>query len=131
MVLQGHVHNYQRTYPLKINPETNGPLRGSTENNTYVNPKGEVYVTVGTGGIKLQAIPTDDWSLHSISPDPKDLTLFADLNDLFYFAKLIDNKYGFLNLVFSKDQSSFEGTFYANNAPNSALALDHFSISKH
>ena len=131
LVLQGHVHNYQRTYPLKINPDTNGPMRTSTESNTYVNPEGEIYVSVGTGGVGLDPVPTDDWSLHSISPDPEDTIIYADLNDLFYFPKIIDDKYGFLNLVLSKNQSSINGTFYANNSPNSPLALDHFTLSKH
>lgn len=131
LILQGHVHNYQRTYPLKINPETNAPLKTSAENNAYVNPEGEIYVSIGTGGVGLDSIPTEDWSLHSINPDPNDSILFADLNDLFYFAKTIDDKYGFLNLVLSKNQSSIDGTFYANNAPNDPLALDHFTVSKH
>jgi len=122
LVLQGHVHNYQRTYPLKFDLETHGPVRTSTDQNNYVNPDGEIYVSIGTAGIDLDPLPTDESSLHSIDPV---------LNDYDYLANWRDSYHGFLNLELSKDQSSIVGTFYANNLAGTPVALDHFSILKH
>ena len=51
LVLYGHNHNYQRTFPLKYNPaDPSSPIIETTEKTNYKDPAGEVYVNVGTGG---------------------------------------------------------------------------------
>lgn len=51
IVLQAHVHNYQRTYPISYNNnDPSNPTVTSTNPNTYKDPKGPVFVIVGTGG---------------------------------------------------------------------------------
>jgi hypothetical protein len=54
VVLYGHVHNYQRTVPIKydrVSPSS--PTRTSTATTEYSDPVGEIFVTVGTGGINI------------------------------------------------------------------------------
>jgi hypothetical protein len=67
LVLEGHQHNYQRTYPIKYNSDdpihpiittTKGKTSSNNNNNTnnknnYINPEGEIFATVGTGGATL------------------------------------------------------------------------------
>ncbi len=51
LVLQGHDHNYQRTYPLEFNAANpNSPIIAASDKSNYTDPKGQVYLTVGTGG---------------------------------------------------------------------------------
>ena len=53
IVLEGHVHNYQRSYPIACNPKNlSGPIVTSASENNYNNPEGQIYVIVGTGGVK-------------------------------------------------------------------------------
>ena len=44
LVLQGHNHNYQRGYPLKADMVTE-----TRPDSIYQNPKGSIYMVVGTG----------------------------------------------------------------------------------
>ena len=54
LVLQAHNHNYQRTYPLKYNEtKTFTPIITDKETSRYNNPKGPIFVIVGTGGEDL------------------------------------------------------------------------------
>ncbi len=58
LVLEGHQHNYQRSYPMRYNSDDpNHPIvtttTDSNNRNSYTNPKGEIFVTVGTGGATL------------------------------------------------------------------------------
>jgi len=122
LVLQGHIHDYQRTYPLKFNNETKTVVRTSMDENKYKDPEGQIYITVGTAGVGLNNLP----SAHGPAPH----TINPRLSDFFYIANANDTDYGFLNLVLRSDGSSLDGTFYANNFPNGTTALDHFSISK-
>ena len=57
LVLQGHVHNYQRSYPLKFNQESSSkPLVTSNSKTDYENPNGVIFAIVGTGGINLHGL---------------------------------------------------------------------------
>jgi hypothetical protein len=48
------VHNYQRTFPLKYDSVSpSSPIITSTISNDYTDPAGEIFVTVGTGGVNL------------------------------------------------------------------------------
>ena len=51
LVITGHNHNYQRTYPLHSDPEeSNNPEIKVKSINNYENPGAPIYVTVGTAG---------------------------------------------------------------------------------
>jgi hypothetical protein len=57
LVLQGHVHNYQRSYPLmfhSVNPSS--PIVTSCDKSSYNNPEGQIYTIVGTGGVNLHGL---------------------------------------------------------------------------
>ena len=55
LVLQAHNHNYQRTYPLKYNPDSPSvPDIDYTSKTNHTNgPNGPVFVTAGTAGQDL------------------------------------------------------------------------------
>ena len=51
IVIQAHVHNYQRTYPISYNNnDPSNPTITSTNPNDYKDPKGPIFVIVGTAG---------------------------------------------------------------------------------
>jgi hypothetical protein len=51
LVLSGDIHNYERTHPIVFNDdESDSPIPTSTNGETYVDPEGQIFVTVGTGG---------------------------------------------------------------------------------
>lgn len=57
LVLQGHSHNYQRTYPLLFNDERHSePIISDKEQYHYNDPKGVVFVVAGTGGVSIQPL---------------------------------------------------------------------------
>ena len=54
LVLQAHQHNYQRTYPLNYNSDSpSNPIETSNNTDTYNDPSGQIYATVGTGGVSI------------------------------------------------------------------------------
>jgi predicted phosphodiesterase len=51
LVLQGHIHNYERSVPIVFNDDgSDSPIPTSTNGKTYVDPEGQIFATVGTGG---------------------------------------------------------------------------------
>jgi hypothetical protein len=112
LVLQGHNHNYQRSYPITYNNTNNNsnanpsnPTITSINTNTFNDPTGEVYVIAGTGG--------------------------EDLYNLKSKADFIATQYkgfGFLNVDVSSDGTKLNGTFYANE--NGGSVKDTFIITK-
>ena len=57
LVLAGHVHNYQRTFPIEHNDDKpSKPTITSTNKHNYNNPDGEIYAIVGTGGISFYSL---------------------------------------------------------------------------
>jgi Icc-related predicted phosphoesterase len=57
LVLAGHVHNYQRSFPVKYNDDKpSKPIVTSSNKNNYNNPEGEIYAIVGTGGISFYSL---------------------------------------------------------------------------
>lgn len=57
LVLNGHVHNYQRTFPIKYDSGSpSSPTITSTSSSTYNDPAGAIFVTVGTGGINFHGL---------------------------------------------------------------------------
>jgi hypothetical protein len=106
LVLQGHVHNYQRTYPLKYNPVSpSSPSITNTNTSNYTDPQGEIFATVGTGGINFHG--------------------FSDRS--YFVVNQQAQKFGILDISMDDDGSKLNGRYYANGA---SFPSDQFSISK-
>jgi Icc-related predicted phosphoesterase len=57
LVLAGHVHNYQRSFPIEYNDDKpSKPTITSSNKNNYNNPEGEIFAIVGTGGISFYSL---------------------------------------------------------------------------
>ena len=108
LVLQAHNHNYERTYPIKFNASVpRSPIKTSTNTNTYADPKGEIYVTVGTGGAKL-----DSFKAKQPYEKPYHITGYVG--------------YGILNVDITNGGKKLTGEFYNNNG----TIIDKFTITK-
>ncbi len=114
LVLQGHVHNYQRTYPLIYNSENpSNPtitqsaildFRNNEENIVYEEDEGPVFAIVGTGGRELHG-----------------------LDDQAYFTATQLEEHGFLEVKTINNGKSLVGQFYSNNGN---IIKDKFIIEK-
>ncbi len=103
IVFQGHVHDYQRTYPIKYSGSST-PIVTSTSSTNYNDPAGEIFVTIGTGGVNFHA-----------------------LSGKASFVKYQqDDKFGALNLIISNNGYKLTGKYYTNDGSKK----DEFSISK-
>jgi hypothetical protein len=106
LVLAGHNHNYQRTFPLNYNLDRpSNPVVTSTLENDYVNPQGVIFAIVGTGGASLS--PISDKAAYVVTQQ--------------------DDCFGQLDIKITDNGNKLEGKFYRNG--NNAI-LDSFSISK-
>ena len=109
LVLNGHNHNYQRTYPLTYNPnESQKPITTSELSTGYNRGNdGIVFATVGTGGVNF-------YSLEGKNP---------------YVANQFAGKFGFLDIDISNGNphTKLTGTFYDNKGSEIA---DEFTIEK-
>jgi glucose/arabinose dehydrogenase/predicted phosphodiesterase len=106
LVIQGHIHAYQRSYPIKYNAtDSFNPI--ITDNNTenYIDPNGEIFTTVGTGG---------STEIHYLQGPPRP-----------YMAAHL-NAFGFLNINVLNNGTTITGEFYDNNG----TIRDHFKITK-
>ncbi len=104
-VIHGHVHNYQRSYPLTYNENNpDFPTITSKNKNTYVDPVGEIYLITGTGGRLNHA-----------------------LNGQSDFIAQQYKGFGFLDLKLSTDGRTIKGTFYSNN---NMEVIDEFVVQK-
>ena len=115
IALFGHIHNYQRTFPLKFNSaDPLNPTKTSTAKCDYTNPAVTIYATVGTGGVNF----------HSL----KSKASFVSVQQA--------NRYGQLDLTFSSDLTKLTGKFYSNEVgtlsgcQSSPNILDAFTITK-
>jgi hypothetical protein len=117
LVLYGHNHYYERTYPLNYyssdeedDDGSDGPFITTREETNYLNPDGQIFITVGTGG-------------QSIFP-------FTDRKP--YAVSQFDEGYGFLDIEIKNGEdttngaSTLEATFYANDGS----IIDTFTIVK-
>jgi len=114
LVLQGHQHNYQRTYPIKYDSDTPiSPIITDRNRNTYTNPEGQIFLTIGTAGA----------SLHSLNGNKAPYLITAQ-----------DEVYGFLNVDVIMDNNGgttvLVGTFYSNDDGASGEMTDQFTITK-
>jgi Calcineurin-like phosphoesterase len=115
VVLFGHVHNYQRTFPLKFNSANPlNPTKTSTAQCDYTNPTGTIYAIVGTGGVNF----------HSLSSKAS----FVSVQQA--------SRFGQLDLAFNSDLTKLTGNFYSNEAGTASgcqsapHTLDRFTITK-
>jgi Calcineurin-like phosphoesterase len=118
LVLAGHLHNYQRTFPLNYNPsDPSDPIVTNKNANDYINPQGAIFAIVGTGGVDLDAITGKES----------------------YVVEQHDDFFGQLDIKITENGKKLEGKFYGNgNNPkldkfygngNNPI-LDSFSITK-
>jgi hypothetical protein len=106
LILQGHVHNYQRSYQLKYDPGSpSSPTIGSNNANTYTEGNGAVFAIVGTGGVNFHAL-SGKASFTSVQQD-----------DFF----------GQLEVKVTNSGNTLQGKFYRNG--NNAV-LDTFTMNK-
>ncbi|MGA9943014.1 MAG: metallophosphoesterase, partial [Nitrososphaeraceae archaeon] len=106
LVLQGHVHNYQRTFPLKYDTVSpSSPTRTSTSTSSYTDPEGEIFVTVGTGGINF----------HGLS------------GKSYFVVSQQAAKFGILDILMTNDGTKLTGKYYRNGE---STPFDTFTITK-
>jgi predicted phosphodiesterase len=108
LVLEGHTHDYQRSFPIKFNSNSkSNPTITDTNRNTYNDPAGEIYAIVGTGGINF----------HSLSSQ-KSFVVFQQ-----------SKEFGFLNIDILNNGQTLVGKFLSNNRSPST-PMDQFTITK-
>jgi Calcineurin-like phosphoesterase len=145
LVLSGHNHNYQRTYPITYNPN-NGKEPVVTSTATYDGQKDGI-VPVATSertavydGQKDGIVPVATSERTAVYDGQKDGIVFAIVGtggvNLYSFngqAPYVDtqfaNKFGFLNIDISNGNphTKLTGTFYDNKGDQ---VLDQFTIDK-
>ena len=104
IVLQAHVRNYQRSFPLDFSQESpSKPIVTSTSKGEYKNPDGIIFAIVGTGGGELK---------HGLEEQSS------------FMAYQQDSKFGILDMHFS------ENNLDAKFVTNDGATMDHFSIEK-
>ncbi len=105
LVLQGHQHNYQRTFPIKYNSNNpSDPTKTSTNLNDYSDTEGQIFAIVGTGGQNF---------------DP-----FSGKAN--FVVNQQNSKFGMLDVKITNDGSRLEGKYYTNDG----ALFDQFSITK-
>jgi aldose sugar dehydrogenase len=107
LVLEGHQHNYQRSYPMKYNkdnPDDPVITTDSNNRNTYTTSEGPIFVTVGTGGATL-------FNLTGKAP--------------YMAAQHVG--YGFLNVDVINNGKTLNAKFYENV---DGIVKDQFTITK-
>jgi hypothetical protein len=103
LVLEAHMHSYQRSYPIKYNVDNpSKPIITSSDKNNYNNPSGEIFAIVATGGINFH-------SLAGKAP---------------FTATQQDSKFGILEMQFSN--SKLDAKFISN----AGSTMDHFTVAK-
>jgi predicted phosphodiesterase len=101
LVIQGHSHNYQRSFPLLYNDvRPSRPIITNNEQFHYDDPSGIIFVIVGTGGE----------SIHGVDKKP-------------YLASTYEG-YGCINIEI--DGKSMDAEYYSD----SNNTIDHFVVIK-
>jgi hypothetical protein len=105
LVLNGHLHNFQRTYPIKYDPGSpSSPTVTDSSSTNYVDPQGQIFATVGTGGINFHALSGK--------------SSFVKYQQ--------DDFFGVLDILITDNGNKLVGKYYTN----SGNKLDEFSITK-
>ena len=103
VVLQGHVHNAQRTFPIKYSGGST-PTKTSSSTTDYNDPQGEIFSVVGTGGINF----------HGLSGKPSWVKFQQD------------DDFGILDIKITNNGYKLEGRYHTNGGQQ----LDKFTITK-
>jgi hypothetical protein len=107
LALQGHFHAYERSYPISYNDDDEGkPIVTNTDTNTYINPKGTIFVTAGTGG-------AHDMKISKSKP---------------FSAFGLDGEFGIVNISLENDGTVLKSSFIENNGDEDVY--DQFQIVK-
>jgi hypothetical protein len=105
IVLEGHAHDYQRSFPIKFNPNSkSNPIITNNNINNYNDPEGQTYAIVGTGGVNF----------HSLSSQKS------------FIASQQSSRFGHLNIDIQNNGTNLIGKFISNEGG----ILDQFTISK-
>ena len=105
LVLMGHVHNYQRTFPIKYDSGSpSSPIITSTSSTDYTDPTGEIFALVGTGGVNFHALSGK--------------SSFVKYQQ--------DKKFGALDISIENSGNTLAGRYYTNDG----LKADTFKINK-
>jgi len=105
VVLDGHVHNYQRTYPIKYDSGSpSSPIKTCSNTISYGDCAGQIYVTVGTGGVNF----------HGLSGKSS------------FVVYQQDDRFGALDLNIENNGYTLAGRYYTNDG----VQRDIFKITK-
>ena len=108
LVLEGHTHDYQRSFPIKYNPASkSNPIKTSSSTSSYNDPEGQVHVIVGTGGVNI----------HDLEGQKS------------FIARQTDDFFGHLNMDFTNNGQTMTAKFLKNGA-TSGEVFDTFTITK-
>ena len=120
LALQGHLHAYERTYPINFNSnDENEPIIKDTNPNTYENPTGTIFITVGTGGAhEMELTNNKDFSAAGIDSEFGILNINVENNNN---DNSIDNNNNIRILT---------GSFIQNEDDEEYNILDQFKITK-
>lgn len=105
LVLEAHIHDYQRSFPLKYNSKSvTNPIVTTKDTSKYNNPEGEIYMIVGTGGINFHKL---------IGQQP-------------FNAKQQSSTFGHINIDITNSGQLLTAKFIQNNGK----IFDSFTITK-
>ena len=106
IVLEGHTHDYQRSFPLKFNPNSkSNPIVTNNNINTYHDPEGQIYAIVGTAGA----------SIHPLEGKSS------------FIASQHSTRFGHLNIDLVNNGTTLIGKFISNEGGG---IMDQFTITK-
>ena len=105
LVLNGHIHNYQRTYPISYDSGSpSSPTITSSDGYAWNDPTGQIFATVGTGGVN-----------------------FHGLSGKSSFVKYQqDDRFGSLDISVENNGYTLAGRYYTNDG----VKRDTFKITK-
>ena len=105
IVLEGHTHDYQRSFPIKFNPNSkSNPIITNNNINNYNDPEGQIYAIVGTGGVNF----------HSLNGQSS------------FIASQQSTRFGHLNIDIVNNGNTLIGKFISN----AGGTMDQFTINK-
>ena len=93
LVFSAHAHNYQRTYPLRVNENiSTNPVITPNQTNIYNDIKGQIHVIVWNGGM--------------------DMVKFSSKKPYIFYQQ--DESFGFLNIDVVNNENILRSTFDSN-----------------
>jgi hypothetical protein len=120
--LQANIHNYQRSYPIIYNNNSDDPAESIiiTDHNKYEydDPEGQIFVIAGTAGAKL-----GDVMGNSCTGDNQN----HDDSTEYHYMICGYKGFGFLNVDITSNGRTLSAKFFANGNSN---IIDQFNITK-